>query len=163
MGVIQFIIFGLTLTTWLSKISCEKVSYYLINDFVEDFFFAYDVYDFYDRFLDQEETNTLTWLFVTVIFAFLAMFKFLPRRPNDLSDQRSISQLQICLLFTIFCNDLPFIIIRSASWGLYGLEVTGIIQPLKNITFIIFAVIQLILLHRHVINAENREEYICPI
>lgn len=165
MLVIQLVIFGLTLTTWLSKISREKLSYNLVMDAAEDLFFAYDVWDFYDRFLDRQETNNMAWLFVTVIFAFLAMLKFLPNRPTDLSSDRSKSQAKRCIIFSIIFNDLPFVVIRFVGWFLYGLEVTDIIHPLKNIFFIIFGIMLICLLNRGKVESKlrNDDDFLYPV
>lgn len=156
MTVIQAIIFGLTLTTWLSKYASEHCSYSLLNDFMEDFFFAYDVYDFYDRFLEREETKSLTWLYVTAIFALVAMVKFVPVKPYNLSDPENISQEKWRILFSIIFNDINFVVIRFVSWCLYGLKVTDLIHPFKNFVFIIIGGIQL----RH-LNRENIECRAC--
>ena len=71
------------------------------------------------------------------------MFKYVPTQPTGLADRGSSVGHVVCILTSVFCNDLPFVVIRLATMIVFGFLVSDMIFLLKNVFVIIFSCIQL--------------------
>ena len=149
----QSVVMGLLITEWIAKFQSERVTLHLLEEAIVDIFFAYDVIDFYDIYFRSEKASGDSgWLLATAIFAYIAMLKYMPARPVSMDDPCSCGDACRCVYFGIFCNDLPFVIIRFVSIGMHGLEVVDFIHPAKNTFLLIFGFMQIRLLK---INAKD--------
>ena len=152
----QSVVVGLVITEWLSKCQSGKITVNVISENAVDIFFAYDVIDFYDLYFRSEKASGNSgWLLSTAIFAYIAMLKYIPACPADMEDPDSCEAACRYICFSVFCTDLPFVVIRLVSVGMYGLEVVDFIHPAKNVCFLAFGFWQIGLLKK---NAKDRSQ-----
>ena len=119
------------------------LTYDLISAMATDFFFAYDVIETLMMPAHKAEIFESGWLYVCFAASFVSMFKYLPVQPISITDQGNTRQLVVCILVSMFCNDIPFVIIRVTTMVKFGLAASDIIHPLKNVALIGFNCTQL--------------------
>ncbi len=149
LAVIQVTVLGLTITEWMAKFREEVISFDLIGAMATDFFFAYDVFDFFNMLLHTQETFKTNWVYIVFVFGYIAMFKYVPQQPNNMDQKGAKQMTKVAILVSMFCNDIPFVIIRITTMAQYGLDVSDIIHPTKNIALIIFGIIQVYIIHKN--------------
>ena len=72
------------------------------------------------------------------------MFKYVPTQPIGLLERGSSLGHLICILTSMFCNDIPFVVIRLATMIIFGtFLLSDMIFLMKNFFVIIFSCIQL--------------------
>ena len=54
-----------------------------------------------------------------------------------------------CILVTMFCQDVPFVVVRLITMFKYGFAASDLIHPAKNIALIVFGIMQLYILYRN--------------
>ncbi len=147
--VIQVTVLGLTITEWMAKFREEVISFDLIGAMATDFFFAYDVFDFFNMLLHTQETFHTNWVYIVFVFGYIAMFKYVPHQPTNMDDPGAAKMTKVAILVSMFCNDIPFVIIRITTMVQYGLDVSDIIHPIKNLALIIFGIIQVYIISKN--------------
>ena len=55
----------------------------------------------------------------------------------------------VSILVTMFCQDVPFIVVRVTLMILWGFSVSDILHPLKNFALIVFGALQLYIMYRN--------------
>ena len=146
-AVLQILVLGLTFTEWMAKLREEEMTYDLITAMSLDFFFAYDVIAFIMMCTHEAEVFNSAWLYVCFGFAFVAMFKYIPNQPVSIKSNGAPKGAATVILVTMFCNDIPFVVVRLSTLVMYGFEVSDLIYPVKNIGMIFFGATQLYIMY----------------
>ncbi len=149
MAVIQVTVLGLTIPEWMAKFREEVISFGVIGAMATYFFFAYDVFDFFNMLLYTEQTFHTNWVYIVFVFGYIALFKYVPHQPTNMDDPGAAKMTKVAILVSMFCNDIPFVIIRITTMAQYGLDVSDIMHPTKNIALIIFSIIQVYIISKH--------------
>ena len=136
-------VLGLTFTEWMSKLREEHLTFDLITAMSVDFFFAYDVIQFLMMCTYESNIFHSDWFFVCFAFAFVAMFKYLPAQPTNITQHGAPKGAAITIIVSMCCVDIPFVIVRLWTMAEFGLIVSDLIHPLKNIALILFGSTQL--------------------
>ena len=148
-------VLGLTVTEWMSKIREEHLTFDLITAMSVDFFFAYDVIQFI--MIPTYESNIFhsEWLYVCFAMSFVAMFKYIPSQPPNITQDGASTGAAITIIVSILCVDLPFVIVRLWTMIEFGLIVSDLIHPIKNIALIFFGGTQLWIIY---VNHQAKEK-----
>ena len=136
-------VLGLTFTEWMSKLREELLTFDLITAMSQDFFFAYDVIQFLMMCTYEPNIFHSDWFFVCFAFAFVAMFKYIPTQPTNMSQLGAPKGAAVSIIVSMCTVDIPFVVVRLWTMIEFGLIVSDIIHPLKNIALILFGCTQL--------------------
>jgi len=140
---LQIVVLGLVLTEWMTKIQQEVFTFNLLTAMALDFFFAYDVIAF---IMMASATNVAqtAWIYPCFVFAVIAMCKYLPTQPVEFIDRKLSTGHIVCIVTSMFCNDIPFIVIRLATMIIFeSFLISDMVFLVKNFFVIIFNLIQL--------------------
>ena len=167
---LQIAILGLTLTEWISKVREEHFTYDLVTAMADDFFFAYDVIAFISMATTEPELYNSHWVYVCFAFSFIAMFKYIPSPGTCITGCHG-SRSQIAILVSMFCCDIPFVIIRFWTLAEFQFKTNhfsgDLLHPLKNVALIAFDLMQLAIIWKHKDlpdpASELRENIICEM
>ena len=66
-----------------------------------------------------------------------------------IKDKGSSVGAAVCIVVSMFCVDIPFVIVRLATMIEFGLIVSDLIHPLKNIAMICFGLTQLYIIRNN--------------
>ena len=141
--VLQVTVMGLTVTEWMAKMKEEVMTYDLISAMATDFFFAYDAIDFFMLAAVDKEVYGSGWVYVTFVTGFVAMFKYVPTQPATIKEYGAPKGAATCILVGMICNDIPFVVVRLMTLTEFGLQISDLIHPAKNIAMILFGITQL--------------------
>ena len=150
-------ILGLTFTEWMSKVREEEVTYDLITAMADDFFFAYDVLEFISMSTRESHIYNSNWVYICFTFAFISMFKYTPAQPTSICGGGAPRGATAYILAGMILCDIPFVIIRITTLGVYGFDVSDLIHPVKNVAMIIFDCTQLYIIHRTVKDVKDNK------
>ena len=75
------------------------------------------------------------------------MFRYIPAQPVTVLDKGSSIGAAIGIIVSMACVDFPFVIVRLWTMIDFGLIVSDIIHPLKNIAMICFGCTQLYIIY----------------
>jgi len=99
------------------------------------------------------------WVYACFVFAVVAMFKYVPTQPIGLTERGSSMGHLICILTSMFCNDIPFVIIRLATMIIFStFLISDMIFLMKNFFVLIFSCIQLGFIFTNLKHHKNAQE-----
>jgi len=140
---LQIVVLGLVLTEWMIKIQQEVFTFNLLTAMALDFFFAYDVIAFVMMAASTGVAQT-NWIYPCFVFAVVAMLKYLPTQPIAYIDRKLSTGHIVCILTSMICNDIPFVVIRLATMIIFeSFLISDMVFLIKNFFVIIFNIIQL--------------------
>lgn len=160
--VLQATVMGLTITEWVSKVREEPVTFDLVGAMAMDFFFAYDVIAFIMMSTYEANIYHSDWVYVCFLFSFVAMFKYVPTQPVSIMERTNSRRHVTCIIVSLVCSDVPFLVIRSATMILYGFLVSDLIFPVKNLALILFQGTQLYMIYTKRIGFEGKVDDAVP-
>ena len=100
----------------------------------------------------EEDIYHSEWVYVCFTFAFVAMFKYVPAQPLNITGQ-SGPRSQTAVLVSMFCCEVPFVTIRLWTLVVFDFRSntsgSDLLHPIKNIMLIIFDILQLAIIHKH--------------
>ena len=73
--------------------------------------------------------------------------RYVPAQPVHIRDKGSSVGAAVCIVVSMFCVDIPFLIVRLSTMIQFGLVVSDIIHPAKNIAMICFGTTQLYIIY----------------
>ena len=73
--------------------------------------------------------------------------RYVPAQPVHIDDKGSSLGAAVCIVVSMFCVDIPFVIVRLWTMIEFGLIVSDLIHPLKNIAMICFGLTQLTIIY----------------
>lgn len=155
-AVLQIAVFGLTITEWMSKLREEVITYDLITAMTIDFFFAYDVIAFIITDKEPEIFNS-AWVYVCFVFAWVAMFKYVPTQPVSVGESGAPKGAAACIVVELLCCDIPFAVVRLSTRVLFGYKASDFIHTIKNIGMVVFGAIQLGIIYRNTQDAKEHK------
>lgn len=142
----------------MSKLREEVVTYDLISAMAIDFFFAYDVIAFIMMTAYEPEIFNSEWVYVCFVFAWIAMFKYVPTNPVSIYENGAPKGAVTVIIVTMVCNDIPFVIVRLSTLFIYGFQASDFIHPVKNIGMICFGATQLFFIRRNSLDAKRKKK-----
>ncbi|ELU01845.1 hypothetical protein CAPTEDRAFT_191266 [Capitella teleta] len=160
--VLQATVMGLTITEWVSKVREEPMTFDLVGAMTMDFFFAYDVIAFIMMSTYEADIYHSDWVYVCFLFSFVAMFKYVPTQPVSIMERTNSRGHVTCIVVSLVCSDVPFLVIRLATMIHYGFLVSDLIFPVKNLALILFQGTQLYMIYTKRIGFERRVDDAVP-